>query len=170
MADIETITLGNPIENVDLNINPQTSTNLSGVELLANQSKLKQPDNYENIDDLEMSLNNLVGPEVTTDLPTNKSVENNSTTDPHTKSWDGFSTYNNIPTVSESHQTKEDILREKFKYVRLLEDLEKKGVHVSQKYTMESSLLDMKGEYETIKNEKEKQNSIQFQGKILMAL
>ena len=34
---------------------------------------------------------------------------------------------------------------------------------------MESSFLEMKGEYETIKNEKEKNNSVKFQGRMLMA-
>ena len=34
---------------------------------------------------------------------------------------------------------------------------------------MESSLAEMKGEHEMIKNEKEKKNSIKFQGKMLMA-
>ena len=47
--------------------------------------------------------------------------------------------------------------------------LERKGIELSKKYTMESSLLEMQGEYETIKNEKEKQNSMKFQGRMLMA-
>ena len=34
---------------------------------------------------------------------------------------------------------------------------------------MDSSLAEMKGEYEMIKNEKEKKNSVKFQGKMLMA-
>ena len=46
--------------------------------------------------------------------------------------------------------------------------LEQKGVQLSKKYTMESPILEMKGEYETIMDEKAKQNSIKFQGNILM--
>ena len=34
---------------------------------------------------------------------------------------------------------------------------------------MDSSLDEMKGEYETLKSEKEKSNSVKFQGKMLMA-
>jgi hypothetical protein len=61
-------------------------------------------------------------------------------------------------------------LREKFKYVRKLEALEKKGVELSKKYTMESSLMEMQGEYETIMEEKSKQNAVKFQGNMLMAV
>lgn len=161
---IETITLGTPLENVDLNLHSQpTNGSLSGVELLANQTKINKSDDYETLDDLESSLNNLVQNQNVTQPVVNVEPE-------HTKTWDGFAKYDNIPNAVDMQPTKEDVLREKFRYLRLLEDLEKKGVNVSQKYTMESSLLDMKGEYETIKNEKEKQNSVKFQGKILMAL
>ena len=61
------------------------------------------------------------------------------------------------------------MLREKFKYLRKLEDLENKGVQLTKKYTMESPLAEMQGEYENIINEKQKANSIKFQGKMLMA-
>ena len=62
------------------------------------------------------------------------------------------------------------MLREKFKYLRKLEALEKKGVELSKKYSMESSLQEMMGEYETIMDEKTKQNSVKFQGNMLMAV
>ena len=66
--------------------------------------------------------------------------------------------------------SKEDLLREKFKYLRKLETLEKKGVELSKKYTMDSPLQEMQGEYETIMEEKSKQNSVKFQGNMLMAV
>ena len=65
--------------------------------------------------------------------------------------------------------TKEELLREKFTLLRKLEALEKKGVELSKKYTMESSLLEMQGEYETIMDEKAKANSIKFQANMMMA-
>ena len=71
--------------------------------------------------------------------------------------------FNNIPInpdVSkpqvEPQMSKEDTLKEKFKYLQKLEDLEKKGIKLTKKYDMESNLLEMKGEYETIMSEKEK--------------
>jgi hypothetical protein len=51
-----------------------------------------------------------------------------------------------------------------------LEALEKKGIELSKKYSMESSLQEMMGEYETIMDEKSKQNSVKFQGNMLMAV
>jgi hypothetical protein len=90
------------------------------------------------------------------------------------KTWDGFQKLSNIPNeadkvVSESKMRKEDILREKFVYLRKLEALEQKGVRLTKQYSMESSLDEMKGEYEMIVAEKEKSNSVKFQGKMLMA-
>ena len=55
-------------------------------------------------------------------------------------------------------------------FLRKLEALEKKGIELSKKYSMESSLQEMQGEYETIMEEKAKQNSVKFQGNMLMAM
>jgi Family of unknown function (DUF5767) len=92
------------------------------------------------------------------------------------KTWDGFGKFNNIPlnpdkaVPMEPKMSKDEALREKFKYLRKLESLEKKGVELSKKYNMESSLQEMIGEYETIMEEKSKQNSVKFQGNMLMAV
>jgi hypothetical protein len=95
---------------------------------------------------------------------------------PETKTWDGYGKFNNIPmnpdvNVSQqsSGMSKEELLREKFKILRRLEALEKKGVELTKKYSMDSSLAEMQGEYETIMDEKSKQNSVKFQGNMLMA-
>jgi len=90
------------------------------------------------------------------------------------KTWDGFQQFNDIP-INPDKQNHEpqlsqgDLLREKFDILRKLEAIELKGIKLSKRYTMESSFLEMKGEYETIKNEKEKNNSVKFQGRMLMA-
>lgn len=91
------------------------------------------------------------------------------------KTWDGYGKFNDIPVnpvkqmSSQPQQSKEEALKEKFSYLRKLEDLEKKGVELTKKYNMESSLLEMKGEYETHVSEREEKNSVKFQGKMLMA-
>lgn len=96
--------------------------------------------------------------------------------DDNAKTWDGYSKFNNIPINPDKHMSsepkmsKEELLREKFKFLRKLESLEKKGVELSKKYTMESSLAEMQGEYETIMEEKSKQNSVKFQGNMMMAV
>lgn len=89
--------------------------------------------------------------------------------------WDGFGKFSNVPIHpdvpidSQPQLTKEELLREKFKYIKKLEDLEKKGIRLTKKYDMESSLSEMKGEYETHVEERERRNSVKFQGKMLMA-
>jgi len=65
--------------------------------------------------------------------------------------------------------TDQEILKEKFIYLRKLEALEKKGVSLSKRYSMDSPLDEMKGEYEMIISEKETSNSVKFQGRMLMA-
>jgi len=97
-------------------------------------------------------------------------------TEDNEKSWDGYGKFNNIPmnpdkpVSSQPQMSKEELLREKFKVLRKLEALEKKGVELSKKYNMESPLAEMQGEYETIMDEKAKQNSVKFQGNMLMAV
>ena len=91
-----------------------------------------------------------------------------------TKTWDGYSKINNIPDkVEKENETpklsKEEEMKEKFKYLKKLEELEKKGASVSKRYNMDSDLKEMIGEYESIISEKETSNSIKFQGKMLMA-
>ena len=92
------------------------------------------------------------------------------------KTWDGYGKFNNIPLNPDKDLnlppslTKEELLREKFKFLRKLETLEKKGVELSKKYSMDSPLAEMQGEYETIMDEKMKQNSVKFQGNMLMAV
>ena len=97
-------------------------------------------------------------------------------TDSDSKTWDGYGKFNNIPVNPDIHMTaepkltKEEMMREKFKYLRKLEALEKKGVELTKKYNMESNLAEMQGEYEMIMEEKAKQNSVKFQGNMMMAV
>jgi hypothetical protein len=99
-----------------------------------------------------------------------------SNTASDSKTWDGYGKFNNIPVnpdqrmSSEPKLSKEDMLREKFKYLRKLEALEKKGVELTKKYNMDSNLQEMMGEYEMIMEEKTKQNSVKFQGNMMMAI
>jgi hypothetical protein len=88
----------------------------------------------------------------------------------NTKTWDGYGKVHPIPNDADEPQlTKEELVREKFKFLRRLEDLERKGATLTKKYTMDSPLQELQGEYEMIISEKEKSNSIKFQGKMLMA-
>jgi len=117
------------------------------------------------------------------DTPININFDDNnnigkatSQTENNNQTWDGYGKFNNIPLnpdksfSTEPKLSKDEMLREKFKYLRKLEGLEKKGVELSKKYSMDSSLQEMMGEYETIMEEKTKHNSVKFQGNMLMAV
>ena len=92
-----------------------------------------------------------------------------------TQDEDGYKKFNDIPVSptlnvpAKKQMTNEEMLKEKFFYLRKLEEIEKKGITLSKKYSMQSSLDEMKGEYEMIKSEKEKKASVKFQQKCLMA-
>ena len=91
------------------------------------------------------------------------------------KTWDGFTKFNNVPlnpdkVLSDKHKlSPEETLLEKFKVLRKLEEIERKGAKLTKKYSMDSPLAEMQGEYEMIMAEKERSNSCKFQGKMLMA-
>jgi hypothetical protein len=98
-------------------------------------------------------------------------------TESDNKTWDGYGKFNNIPVNPDRSNmsgqpklSKDELLREKFKFLRKLEALEKKGVELTKKYNMESDLAEMQGEYEMIMEEKTKQNSVKFQGNMMMAI
>jgi|LakMenEpi03Aug12_release.lakeMendotaPanAssembly.Ray.scaffolds.fasta_scaffold119185_1 hypothetical protein len=98
-------------------------------------------------------------------------------TESDNKTWDGYGKFNNIPVNPDRSNmsgqpklSKDELLREKFKFLRKLEALEKKGVELTKKYNMDSDLAEMQGEYEMIMEEKTKQNSVKFQGNMMMAI
>ena len=117
-----------------------------------------------NLDDVMMGVSDNVS------LGKSTSNRNDNTTN------DGYSKFYEIPVNPDGSfsdkpkLTADELLLEKFKVLRKLEELERKGVKLTKKYSMESSLSEMKGEYEMIISEKERSNSCKFQGKMLMAV
>ena len=75
------------------------------------------------------------------------------------ETWDGFKDINSVNLGSETSlatkMNKEQLLKEKFEILRKLETLESKGATLSKKYSMDSDLNEMKGEFEFLMNEKE---------------
>ena len=158
--------------------------------------KMSSDINLDDLNNLENELNNLSEDTTYASTKSNffsgisSSDENNNNDkdkshgsvrfgglDENSQTWDGYGKFNNIPlnpdtpaVTAQPQMSKEEMLREKFKILRKLEALEKKGVEFSRKYTMESSLAEMQGEYETIVDEKNKKNSMKFQGNMLMAI
>jgi hypothetical protein len=177
-----------------INLTPfdEKRSTLPGIELLMNDSKKKEKDTItlSDIDKLEADLNQLSGSEPTVsffnepkdiklseikidepkmEFPRSEEPLKETTirfAEPVKNTWDGFKPFVGNP---DKPVESKDTLRERFSYLRKLEDLENKGVRLTRKYTMDSSLEEMKGEYENIISEKEKSNNVKFQGKMLMA-
>jgi len=85
-----------------------------------------------------------------------------------------FKKFNNIPIDPDKEipvkaQSPEALLKDKFILLRKLDNIESKGGRLTKKYSMESDYLEMKGEYEMLMSAKSTSNSINFQGKCLMA-
>jgi hypothetical protein len=108
-------------------------------------------------------------------IPMAKVTATQSKQEDKNKTWDGFGKFTNIPmdpdkaVPAQPKLSPEELLREKFKVLRNLEALEKKGIKLTKKYNMDSSLQEMQGEYEMIVDEREKSASCKFQGRMLMA-
>jgi hypothetical protein len=183
------------IENIDLNTldDRVTLDKPHGIELLMNKpmsNKQKKTDDTDDIDAIENELNELSGISIN-DLSTEKESKNTSglgsfvvndfklDNEQNQNTWDGFGRINTSeheiplnPSIKFSNSDKKskgDTLKEKFHYKRKLEDLEKRGIQLSKHYTMDSSLSDMKSEYEAHVEDREKKNSVSFQGRMLMA-
>jgi hypothetical protein len=171
------------MEVINLSDTPTVSFG-PGIELLMNDKPKKETVSVTDLDKLESELNDLSRSSIPTSAPPSTPVsfprmENvvieelpsvkfdipEKPKDPMT--WDGFKPFQGDPDKVTGTK---DNLKERFSYLRKLEDLELKGVRLTRKYTMDSSLDEMKGEYENIISEKERSNNVKFQGKMLMAL
>ena len=151
--------LENELNNLSSDINTKTvENNRSEIfSSILNSTSLEK----EKEDDAPKSIN------LDSDNNLGKETANNINVN---KTWDGYGKVNPVPVISEeAPMSKEELIREKFKYLRRLEELESKGANLTKKYTMDSPLQELQGEYEMIINEKEKSNSVKFQGKMLMA-
>jgi len=168
----ENIKLSSDIDIEDLNILESELNDLVNEE---NTSHTNKPDFFFNNDSQKQSVRfgeSSSGfdsePQNIGQATANTSNENNT--------WDGYGKFNNIPinpdkvpTSASPQMSKEELLREKFKYLRKLETLESKGINLTKKYSMDSPLAEMQGEYEMIMEEKKRLNSVKFQGNMLMA-
>lgn len=88
------------------------------------------------------------------------------------QTWDG---YGKIPMSSSPppppmHTNKEDTLKEKMRLLQKLNNLAKKGVELSKNYTMDSSITEMQGEYDTIIEDLSRKKSIKFQRDIFFLI
>ena len=188
ILDIQEIDLGE-IDNINLGSSSIESNLGDGVEFLMNEKKKnKSPKvmdyKIDNIHDELNDIDNIILSSPNTNKEVrydNKSKELNPVIEnillkglPSGNGDDSFKPLEEI-NINEYTETikqndAEASLREKFEMLRKLESLEAKGANLSKRYTMDSELKEMRGEYDFLVNEKEKKNSIKFQGKILTTM
>ena len=168
------------LEN-DLN-NLTKSNERQSIKIDSNESNDNNTVNNDNNDNKSVNIDNLNGksqkkPSIFNNIfnrSEGKNINKLSVNDiDDNKTSDGYGKFNDIPLSNnqnrEANLTPEETLKKKFEYLKLLEGLERKGISLSQKYNMESNLNEMIGEYETLLADRERQNSVKFQGKMLMA-
>ena len=173
--------------NLNLNDDLKEANFGSGIELLMND-KVKNSSGTKktDINSLESEINNIENSDLKEikeeskekdsfkSKPSINIAKSTANIGKTSDTWDGFQEINDINLDDLEKKTKkmnkEELLKEKFEILRKLEGLESKGATLSKKYNMESDLNEMKGEYEFLINEKEKQNAIKFQGKVLTTM
>ena len=186
IVDIQEIDLGD-LDNITPNLDPNSNPNSNlgdGVEFLMNEKKRnKSPKNIENsgLNDINNDIvnidNDMFNKEIKyekKDSGSGPKIENiilkpdSNLNDSDFKPLEDI----NINEFAENanKNSAEMDLKEKFEILKKLETLETKGATLSKRYTMDSDLKEMKGEYEFLINEKEKENSVKFQGKILTTM
>ena len=170
LSDLQT--LENELNDLsEQNMKQPSKSGLFNKALYAENTVQKNTSNEDNI-----PIETTVHTESSKPIPIGKATADNVTDEPTQSQW-GFGMFKaDTPTVdpdkdvaSKPKLTPEELIREKFKYLRKLEDLERKGAKLSKRYTMENDLDEMMGEYELIIAEKETSNSVKFQGRMLMA-
>ena len=141
------------------------SININSSDTLLNDSEPlnKKQDDDIFLNDIDLGNNPIdLGSNQNTDIPELNNFNNSNTP------------INSIPIQDEvrlppKELTYEEIQEEKFKLLCLLERLEKKGLKCLKKFSMSSSYEEMKHEYERLVNQKELDQSVKFQRKMLIA-
>ena len=175
---------GNNTES-GINLKPEENNSMLGVELLANQksTKVESPSNentngYSSGEDSLKSQPNITNHEDYDFFTKDKEVEKEKEDDikkiqtpqpmddPMINNIRGGESSEFRPIHSMSSQ---DIKNEKIDLIYKFKKLEGQGIRTTMHYNMNSQLEDMRNEYFKLKKQREVDNSIKFQRKVLMA-
>ena len=182
----KSIHIDNQINMSDINIkeNNSNDTTMLGVELLANQKKTKADLNvsdsmgYSSGEESHQSDKNIKMNEdydffnkIEEDIPKSTSFEKEKNipkpdNDPIIKSIKSSESGEFKPIHIMNAQ---DIKNEKIDLIYKFKRLESQGIRTTMNYNMNSQLDDMRNEYLKLKKQREIENSIKFQRKVMMA-
>ena len=139
-----------PTTNLDTNIN-------SSIDLSSQNNELK---------DLDLNLENLLAEnekDNTSNFNSNNSFNNSQTPPQYGR---------NSPNISfneEPQKSFQDLQKEKAEFIRLIERMEKRGLSPHKRYTMESDYEEVRSEFERLSRQRECDQSVKFQRKMLVA-
>ena len=177
------------IQTINLDLDLGTSNNDSlGIELLADPKKTAKTDghaditpspkreefnlfNDNDIKDLKIDNNPIIDfDKEQNDMNNIKSIGFKDTTIPNDPILSNENKPNNNDEFKPIHTlSPQDIKNEKIDLIYKFKRLENQGVRTTMNYNMNSSLDDMRNEYVKLKKQREAENSIKFQRKMLMA-
>lgn len=147
-------------------VSPELDVNDFGIEMLMNDKSKKGHDELSNAASEESKLFDSEDDEEKSEEDEqsdhNSDRNNNSYRGYNHGSGNGFG-------GSYSYRDPKAEKKEKAEMLYQFDRLEKKGFKLPRKFTMESSLDEMKNEFERLKKDKEVDNSVSFQRKMLVA-
>tara|TARA_B100000767_G_scaffold29655_2_gene25678 strand:- start:121 stop:1389 length:1269 start_codon:yes stop_codon:yes gene_type:complete len=142
--------------STEINVEQFSTTNLNDINIDLNTQKKNNADIFNdiNIGEEPISINNDMNNNLFENLDLSKKIE---------------------PEIREVHVPPkelsfEEIQEEKFKLLCLLERLEKRGIKTLKKFSMSSSYDEMKHEYDRLSAQRETDQSVKFQRKMLIAV
>ena len=179
MDDIN-ILQDNSLQTIDLNLDAYDSTPI-GIELLVDTKKIntskdenktpKEDINFFNDDDVPEKFN-MVDNLSNDNLSNDNSYSTKSigiTNDPILQSENSGQDSNNNEYRPIHMMSAQDIKNEKIDLIYKFKKLENQGIRTTMNYNMNSQLDDMRNEYIKLKKQRESENAIKFQRKMLMA-
>ena len=148
-----------PSSNISSNVSSNISSNIQTDSSSNNiSSTINLESNNSDLNDLDLNLDNLLSDDKSSDI----NLNNTKPPTPNFTNIDPPST----PTPKKSY---EEIQKEKAEFIRLLERMEQRGMRPHKKFTMESDYNEVKNEFDRLSRQRECDQSIKFQRKMLVA-
>ena len=167
----------NIIDDINIDNDNIGDNKLLGIDLLVDPNKVRSPSSSIDIDNINLISEPDVGinmPEYNNTNNTNNNESNNNQT--NTKSIPLSDPILNNIIEEDDDEFKpihsiasQDIKNEKIDFIYKFKKLESQGIRTTMNYNMNSHLDDMRNEYTKLKKQRELENSVKFQRKMLMA-
>ena len=131
---------------------------------LNNSSTINLQNTSNDLNDLDLNLDSLLSDNNTSNNLSRSSPINLDGQKPGTPIDSYRSTSPSVPKKSF-----EELQKEKAEFIRLLERMEKRGLHPHKRFTMDSDYNEVKNEFDRLTRQRECDGSVKFQRKMLVA-